>query len=83
MIGWENSIGIYKMGDFFGSANLADGVAINSTTLEAVNQDVLILEFAAESIRDFMKGKPEFALRLIQRLHEQLNRLQWLWINAE
>ena len=83
VIGWENSIGIYKMGDFFGSANLADGVAINSTTLEAVNQDVLILEFAAESIRDFMKGKPEFALRLIQRLHEQLNRLQWLWINAE
>lgn len=82
VIGWENSIGIYKNGDFFGSASLADGVTISQTTLEAMNQDVLILEFKAEAIRDFMKAKPEFALRLIQNLHEQLDRLKWLWINA-
>lgn len=82
VIGWENSIGIYKNGDFFGSANLADGVAVSQTTLEALNQDVLILEFTAQAIRDFMKEKPELALRLIQKLHEQLDRLKWLWINA-
>ena len=81
--GWDNTIFLYKEGDFLGLENVLGHQAPSSITAETLFDDLLALEFAGEAIKKFIYAHPQLSLGIMAALNERQIKLSKLWINAD
>ncbi len=81
MSGWENPLMVVKKGKILSATGLLNNVT-SHTTARASSGQVRVVYIPREAIQNFMREHPEVALNLINEQEAIVNRLSFLWINA-
>ena len=81
MSGWENPLMVVKKGKILTATGLLNNVT-SHTTARASSGQVHVVYIPREAIQNFIREHPEVALNLINEQEAIVNRLSFLWINA-